>query len=891
LGSAPYNHSCSPKKTTKHPSFNRVYFSKTLLLNLSLQLQTQETKLLITTKLYNKLINKGAITNMKKVAILLIVGILIGSTMGTIGTTSSQPSAVTFSDKITTPALHMQSTASDNYLILGLTNTDTYLQTAGAPRLPKIVKTLELPFGATDISISLVPQDIRTEQITQQVDPAAALLPLTDDYQTTAAQTTLKDDQIYTMTTPYPAMWYTTKIGVGLNKDNQHVTFVTVDYYPIRYTPATGTLLIAGTATYTLTYTPPSHTPFPVHSQYTLVIIAPQKFQSALQPLVDHKNAHAVPTFLKTTEDIYASYAGVDKPEQIKYFIKDAIETYGISAVLLIGGVKNVIMSKPRDDPNQGSKGWYLPVRYTNLFDNPKFPLQELPAFYDPGVASDLYYADIYGPNGTFSSWDPNGDGIFAAWGKPGVANDTGLDLYPDVALGRLPCTSVTEVRTVVKKIITYETTTNGSDWFKKMTVISGDGFLDQTDLDIQWDTSTVANGAYTIHAQSNNPSADYGPIETINITVDKTQTTNLTFNQNDNLRIHSYPGLPMAEICTVSEGNILGNTDYTFTPGEDIAYCNEFYHWANMSYVGGVLTIRGKSYDPKPYGNLSSIHVWVTDNTDTVVFEDWRNNTTMYYEGEDATGNQTILGRGGALYYMPSDFEQNVVWASNGRFTGQQDVINAWNEGAGFMFLSGHGSPNAWADHYPGIPGNRQYGEITGLEVTTLHPWAPFFTPPVFPIDTLKNKEKLPIAVIGGCHNSQFNVSMIYGMMDILYYVFPHFPKLHMWCYGYPVPEGFSWRLVRNPHGGAIASMGNTGLGYGMPGIDVNTGGGDSWITIEFFKQYGTEGFHVLGQAYQQTLTSYIDTFDMTDLAAGHTKTVQQWILFGDPTLQIGGY
>jgi hypothetical protein len=828
---------------------------------------------------------------MKKIIILLIVGILMSSTLGTLGTKSSQPTAMTLSDQITTPILNIQPKPNDNYLILQLNGSDTYLTTAGGPRLPKIVLTLELPFATTDISVSLTPQDIHTQHIANEVDPTPPLLPLTPEYQSSAASTTMKDDQIYAMTTPYPDTWYTTKIGVGLNQHNQHVTFVTIEYYPIRYTPATGTLLIAGQAGYTVTYTPPSHTPFPLKTEYNLVIIAPQKFEAALQPLIDHKNAHGIATFLKTTEDIYKNYTGVDKPEQIKYFIKDAIETYGISYVLLIGGLKNVVFAKPRDDTNQGTKAWYLPVRYTNLWDNPKFPLDDLPEFYDPGVISDLYYADIYGQNGTFSSWDPNGDGIFAAWGKPDVANDTGIDLYPDVNLGRLPCTSVAEVHTVVNKIITYETTTNGSDWFNKMTVISGDGFLDQTDLDIQWDTNMVSNGAYTIHAQSSNPSAVYGPIETINVTVDKTKETNLTFNQNDNLRIHTYPGPPIAEICTVSEGNILGNTDFTYTPTEDQAYCNEFYHWANMSYLSGVLTIRGKSYDPEPYGNLSSIHIWVTSSTGDIVFQDWRNNTVMYYEGEDATGNQTILGRGGALYYMPPQFQQNVLWSSNGKFTGQQDVMDAWNQGAGFIFLSGHGSPNVWADHYPGIPGNREFGEITGLQVTTIKPWAPFVTLPAFPIDRLKNQEKLPIAIIGGCHNSEFNVSMIYGFLDIFYYAFPHFPKLHMWLFGYITPEAFTWRLVRNPHGGSIASIGNTGLGYGMPGINVNTGGGDSWITIEFFKQYGAEGLHILGQTYEQTLTSYIDSFDMTDLAAGHAKTVQQWILFGDPTLKIGGY
>jgi hypothetical protein len=828
---------------------------------------------------------------MKKITILLVVGILIGSTFGTISAKGNQPTPIALSDQITTPPLQMQPTADEQYLILELSGSDTYHSTAGCPRLPAIIKSIELPFAATDIHVSLTPQDITTQHIDQQVDPAPPLLPLTPEYQSAAAQVTMKDQQVYAMTTPYPETWYTTKIGIGLNKDNQHVTFVTIEYYPIRYTPTTGTLSIAAHAQFTVTYTPPIYSPFPRNDAYTLVIIAPKKFEQALQPLIDHKNTHGIATYLKTTEDIYAQYTGVDKPEQIKYFIKDAIETQGITSVLLVGGLKNVIMSKPRDDTNQGSKGWFVPVRYTNLFDNPKFPLTAEFELFDPGVISDLYYADIYGPNGTFSSWDPNGDGVFAAWGKSGVENDTGIDMYPDVALGRLPCTSVAEVRTVVRKIINYETTTHGAVWFNKMTVISGDGFLDQKDLDIQWNTSGLPNGAYTIYAQSSNPSAEYGPIEMINITIDKTKATNLTFNHDDNTRIHSYPGPPIAEIVSVTEGNVLGNTDYTFTPGEDLAFCNEFYHWANISYVGGVLTIRGKSYDPKPYGYYSSIHVWIKNSASTIVFQDWRNNTEMYYEGEDATGEQTLLGRGGALYYMPPEFERDILWTSNGRFTGQQDVINEWNDGAGFMFLSGHGSPNAWADHYPGIPGNRQNGEIVGLLVTTLKPWPPYFTKPAFPIDTLQNEEKLPIAVIGGCHNSEFNVSMVYSILDIFYYLFPKFPQLRLWVFGYAVPEAFSWRLVRNPHGGAIASIGNTGLGYGMPGIDLTTGGGDSWITIEFFKQYGTDGLHVLGTAYQQTLTNYLKTFDMTDLAAGHPKTVQEWILFGDPTLQIGGY
>ncbi len=220
-----------------------------------------------------------------------------------------------------------------------------------------------------------------------------------------------------------------------------------------------------------------------------------------------------------------------------------------------------------------------------------------------------------------------------------------------------------------------------------------------------------------------------------------------------------------------------------------------------------------------------------------------------------------------------------------------QTDILNALNKGSGFVFMSGHGSPNSWGDQYPGIPGNRKYGSAGSLTVTNIKLWAPFVSFPLYPVDSLKNGEKLPVAIIGGCHNSQFNVSMIPGLYQGLLFIFKFLPDNYMWCHGTPVPECMSWRLIRNPNGGAIASIGNTGLGYGMPGKVLTIGGGDGWITIEFFRQYGEHNQIVLGQAHSQAITEYIKTFDMTDLESGHPKSVQQWVLLGDPSLQIGGY
>ncbi|MBS3773113.1 MAG: peptidase C25 [Candidatus Thermoplasmatota archaeon] len=830
---------------------------------------------------------------MKKIVSLAIVGMFLIGGFSAIGIQETTSAPVSTARQLTVPPLQMQAHGETSVELTFEGNSD-YLMRAGKPVLPKLVETIELPFGARNIEVQVTVQGVDHQTLTAPIRPAPALQPLAAQTAraTTAAAEPEKDAAVYEQNDYYPGGWYSYKVGCGLNDNRQHVTHVAVDIYPVRYAPAADTLAVAESATVQVTYDRPDSTPFAAGDAYDMVVIAPDTFTRQLEPLVQHKNDHGVDTLLKTTADIYSEYSGVDEAEQIKYFIKDAIESYGISYVMLVGGLKNQFWARPRDNANIGAWGWHVPVRYTNQWDDPAFPLEE-DTIHDPGVISDLYYADVYREGGQFADWDPNGDGIMAAWNKPGVENDTGLDLFPDVAVGRLACRSTREVETVVDKIITYEQGGTG-DWFNRMTVISGDGFLDQEDLNIRWDTAELPDGEYTIYAQSNNPEDEYGPVDVVNVTVDKSAETDITFNHDDHLKAalqDGYPAPPIAEICTVSEGNVLGNTNYHYEPGESEAYLNWFTHWANIDYTDEVLTIRGKSYDPQPYGNLTDIHVWIKNSDGDIVFEDWRNDTEMFYEGEWAVGDHAVKGRGGALYYMPESIEPNVVFASNGRFTGMDSVITELNKGSGFMFMSGHGSPNSWGDHYPGVPGNRAGGSLTGLVVTQLRPWFPWMSFPVYPIDSLSNGEKLPIAVIGGCHNSQFNVSMVPTVYHALTWLFPFLNDNYMWSYGTPIPECFSWRFVRASGGGAIASFGNTGLGYGVPGNDCTTGGGDAWITIEIFRQYGAEGEGILGDAYYETVNHYVESFDMTDLGAGHTKTVQQWAFMGDPSLKIGGY
>ena len=190
------------------------------------------------------------------------------------------------------------------------------------------------------------------------------------------------------------------------------------------------------------------------NDKYDMVIIAPGIFSSEIQTLIEHKNSMGVQTFLKTTDDIYDEYDGVDKPEKIKYFIKNAYETRDTRYVLLMGDTDKVPMRESYATGTLWSFNFIL---------------------------TDLYYADIYDENDTFCSWDSNNNNIFGefTWdvdhGKTSYIDD--VDLYIDIGVGRLPVSNNKELKTVVNKIIQYELQPADQQWFHRLILMGGDTF------------------------------------------------------------------------------------------------------------------------------------------------------------------------------------------------------------------------------------------------------------------------------------------------------------------------------------------------------------------------------------------------------------------------------
>jgi hypothetical protein len=628
---------------------------------------------------------------MKKLIPFIIVGVLLLSGLGAVAVskTEQKPLEKTETISFSPPVIQDQG----QYSLVTVQNTNSWLRRSGAPLLPASVTTYIFPFGTTIRDVAVTFSDSQEYMLEKKIVPVPSPVTFVAGTKITTNQDDIKVGSVY------PEKSFEYQLGAGVS-NGEHVIFLTVRCYPIQYKPAENTILSSKNADITVSYELPQTQPTVV-DEYSLVIIAPKEFARALKPLVNHKTSNGVTTKLVTLDEICsnASNEGRDCAEKVKYFIKNAYDEWGTNYVLLVGGRYGGVMNEK----------WWVPVRYSHLDDG---------AQWEGSYLSDLYFADLYDAHGNFSDWDSNGNGIFAEWNTNG--KDI-IDMYPEVSVGRLPCKNIFEVRTLVNKIITYEATTAGKDWFKKVVLVGGDS-------------------------------------------------------------------APM---------------------------------------VG----------DP-------------------------------YYEGEE----ENKL----ALEYLGAGFEGVKLWTSNGNFTGPQDVIDGISGGCGFLFFDGHGNPMSWSTHPP----NNESIWIDGLSVKDM--------------PNLKNGDQLPICVCGGCHNGQFNVSLL----NILKGLLTERLKYFQWTFflGEWTPECWAWRLMSVKNGGSIATMAYTGLDWFAEGDYNNDTIPDcvqylsGYANTQFFKNYGVYNMTILGQAHTQALIDYLNAFPpMQDKL--DCKTVQEFALLGDPSLQIGGY
>jgi hypothetical protein len=425
-----------------------------------------------------------------KLFTIVVLVIMILSSINVIGIDQEEEkSTINILEKNHKISFSKFTTESKNeYCSVGINEANSFIIDPGKPRLPVYRKIFIFKEGTKINDVSFSVSDVTSEIIDRKIEPAPKPVPRIsvknsieqdeNNEKTDIKEKTLfnektniiEDKSIYSSSNLYPNSWYDYKIRCGLNEGKDSV-FLMINFYPVRYSPVKNIVYNIESFEVDVTYEEPIK-PYSFDEEYELMIITPRKFLISLVPLYFHKIKMGVSTKIKTVESIYRQYPGRDKPEQIKYFIKDAKETWNITYVLLFGGLKTHFYANDKDNRNEGSKGWYVPVRYANL---------NVVSDRDHGYISDLYYADIYKYNETsgeneFEDWDSNGNNIFL---DGNYYQGEEVDLLPDIYYGRIPVRNKLEAKNQVNKIIRYEKPTLigrilGKPWMKKMIAAGG---------------------------------------------------------------------------------------------------------------------------------------------------------------------------------------------------------------------------------------------------------------------------------------------------------------------------------------------------------------------------------------------------------------------------------
>jgi hypothetical protein len=310
------------------------------------------------------------------------------------------------------------------------------------------------------------------------------------------------------------------------------------------------------------------------------------------------------------------------------------------------------------------------------------------------------------------------------------------------------------------------------------------------------------------------------------------------------------------------------------------------FAEWSNMIGKGDVM-------DHYPDVTVGRLTVRYASDVDAVVNKiityetsadsSWFNNAVViagdtfppsrggapgWNEGEMETGET-------AVDLTAIGFDVTKMWLSQ-EIWDMADIISTLSEGEGMVHFSGHGNPASWGTFPPNAETESEY--INGLQLKEMR--------------KLKNKDELPVVVVGGCHNAQFNVTMANIISGILEYGINgyFFSQPYRFYYMEWVPRDWSSWLVLQKSGGAIGCMGMSGLGYGYVNEGATEGLG-GWIEPRFFHEYANFSIDHLGSAHDQAITDYINIIGNTNSDQIDRKTIEEWTLIGDPSLKMGGY
>ena len=215
---------------------------------------------------------------MKKIISILAIIILILSGISTVSIANektfefkTEKKQLTFSEPIIND--------EGEYLTVNLKEATTSSLDADNPSLPVVTQVFTFPFKTKINDIEVVFSEPKSLVLNKKIKPASKPIMLNTELQTT--NQIGKNKETYESTELYPSTTFSYIIGAGLN-NNEHVIYLTIKCYPVRYSPASNILYYSENAEIKISYEEPV-IPVTFNEEYDLLIISPSEFTNEIQ--------------------------------------------------------------------------------------------------------------------------------------------------------------------------------------------------------------------------------------------------------------------------------------------------------------------------------------------------------------------------------------------------------------------------------------------------------------------------------------------------------------------------------------------------------------------------------------------------------------------------------
>lgn len=395
---------------------------------------------------------------MKQIRTYLIVGIivlLVSSNVFSLPLQSNSnrnqnPELITLSYRFSSPLIQTISIDNNTYTRITLDSLPT-MGNPGTPQLPVKGAYILLPPNKTVKNIDVERSKTTTYQINDSIIPSTAPIPRSK----IVVSNTLfpkENSQIYNGKNPYPLKSYSI---VGTYSQRGYSVLI-VQLYPIQYYPTQNKIVHSQEFTLSVMVETEeqNHVIRPLSQDrdlirnrvdnpelvdrylkntkslysetYDFLIITHESLKQSFNQLKEYHDNRGIATKIYTIDEIRPILSSNDTAENMRAFIRDQYENFGIQYVLL-GGDTDFVPCK---------------MLYVHGMDEDKWPMETtLPADFYFGCLDSVFNYD-------------NDD----RWGEPTDGKNGGdVDLLSEVFVGRAACDTPKDVNAFVNKTILYD--------------------------------------------------------------------------------------------------------------------------------------------------------------------------------------------------------------------------------------------------------------------------------------------------------------------------------------------------------------------------------------------------------------------------------------------------